>query len=249
MQTPGRKVVWFSCGAASAVAAKLAIDAYGDDCTVVYCDTLSSEHPDNARFFNEVQDWLGRKIEVIRSEKYRTIDDVFEKTKFMASPFGARCTTELKKLPREAFQDSRDTHIFGYTVEEERRASLFEDHNPTLNVEWILIDRQVTKQRCLGVIEQAGIALPQMYQLGFDHNNCPGCVKSSSPGYWNKVRRHFPETFARRAAQSRAINCRLVKVDGQRVFLDELPPTLTARTMTLTAAPSVRSHSSPTVNK
>lgn len=226
MQTPGRKVVWFSCGAASAVAAKLAIDAYGDDCTVVYCDTLASEHPDNARFFNEVEHWLGRKIEVIRSEKYRTIDDVFEKTRFMASRLGARCTTELKKLPREAFQDSRDTHIFGYTAEEERRASLFEEYNPTLSVEWILIDRQVTKQRCLGVIEQAGIALPQMYQLGFDHNNCPGCVKSSSPGYWNKVRRHFPETFARRATQSRAINCRLVKIDGQRVFLDELPPHL-----------------------
>lgn len=99
MQTPGRKVVWFSCGAASAVAAKLAIDAYGDACTVVYCDTLSSEHPDNARFFRDVEHWLGRKIEVIRSEKYRDIDDVFEKTRFMASPFGARCTTELKKLP------------------------------------------------------------------------------------------------------------------------------------------------------
>lgn len=29
-----RRLVWFSCGAASAVAAKLAVDKYGDGCEV-----------------------------------------------------------------------------------------------------------------------------------------------------------------------------------------------------------------------
>lgn len=221
-----RIVVWFSCGAASAVAAKLAVETYGDRCHVVYCDTLASEHPDNARFFADVERWIGRKITIIRSEKYATIDDVFERTRFMSSPFGARCTTELKKLPREAFQEPSDTHVFGYTSEETRRADSFEEHNPTLVVEWLLIDRGVTKQRCLGMLEQAGITLPEMYKLGFDHNNCPGCVKSQAPGYWNRVRRNFPDVFDRRVKQSRLIGVRLVKVDGERVFLDELPPDL-----------------------
>ena len=221
-----RIVVWFSCGAASAVAAKLAVETYGDRCHVVYCDTLASEHPDNARFFADVERWIGRKITIIRSEKYATIDDVFERTRFMSSPFGARCTTELKKLPREAFQEPSDTHVFGYTSEETRRAASFEDHNPTLTVEWLLIDRGVTKQRCLGMLEQAGIKLPAMYSLGFDHNNCPGCVKSQAAGYWNRVRRNFPDVFERRVKQSRLIGVRLVKVDGERVFLDELPPDL-----------------------
>ena len=49
-----RHVVWFSCGAASAIAAKVAVEKYGDSVEVVYCDTLSSEHPDNARFYREV---------------------------------------------------------------------------------------------------------------------------------------------------------------------------------------------------
>ena len=221
-----RIVVWFSCGAASAVAAKLAVETYGDRCHVVYCDTLASEHPDNARFFADVERWIGRKITIIRSEKYATIDDVFERTRFMSSPFGARCTTELKKLPREAFQEPSDTHIFGYTSEETRRADSFEEHNPTLVVEWLLIDRGVTKQRCLGMLEQAEITLPEMYKLGFDHNNCPGCVKSQAPGYWNRVRRNFPEVFDRRVKQSRLIGVRLVKIDGERVFLDELPADL-----------------------
>jgi hypothetical protein len=218
-----RTVVWFCCGAASAYAAKLAKERYGDDCTVVYCDTMSAEHPDNARFFRDVERWIGSPIEVIRSQAYADIDDVFQRTRYMAGIAGARCTTEMKKLPRIAFQNNADTHIFGYTIEEKKRAAHFEDANPTLSVEWLLIDGGVTKQDCKDALADAGIALPAMYALGFEHNNCIGCVKSTSGGYWNRVRRLFPDVFARRARQSRLIGARLVRVDGERVFLDELP--------------------------
>ena len=219
-----RILVWFSCGAASAYAAKLAVLKYGSRCTVVYCDTLASEHPDNGRFFDDVQRWIGIPITIIRSDRYADIDDVFVKTRYMAGIAGARCTTELKKMPRLAFQQSSDTHIFGYTVEEAKRAATFESNNPELDVEWILMDLEVTKQTCKDALAEAGIALPAMYDLGFEHNNCIGCPKSTSPGYWNRVRRLFPDTFARRAHQSRLIGARLVRVEGNRVFLDELPP-------------------------
>lgn len=224
-----RVLAWFSCGAASAVAAKLVVEAYGPRAEVVYCDTLATEHADNARFFADVQRWIGRDIRVIRSAKYATIDEVFERRKYMAGRRGAICTTEMKKIPREAFQHPNDTHVFGYTAEEQRRADRFEGENPALAVEWILIDRGIAKDDCKRIVVAAGIALPKLYDLGFDHNNCLGCVKSQSPGYWNRVRRQFPEVFARRAAQSRAIGARLVIIgrDGKkniRCFLDELPP-------------------------
>lgn len=219
-----RVVAWFSCGAASAVASKLAVDKYGDKCFVVYCDTLSAEHPDNERFLRDVERWLGRKIEVIRSSKYASVDDVFEKTRFMAGRHGARCTAEMKKLPRELFQRETDTHIFGFTREEHRRAAEFDVRNPALHTRWLLIDNGISKQDCLNRLSAAGIALPQMYALGFEHNNCIGCVKSTSPGYWNRVRRLFPEVFERRARVSREIGARLVRVSGSRVFLDELSP-------------------------
>ncbi len=219
-----RRVVWFSCGAASAVAAKLAVDSYGPACEVVYCDTLATEHPDNARFFADVERWIGREITVIRSDRHATVDEVFERTRYMAGIAGARCTTELKKLPRERFQLETDTHIFGYTAEETKRAQSFEDHNPGLYVEWLLIELGVTKAECLRLLGEAGIAPPAMYALGFDHNNCIGCPKATSPGYWNRIRRLFPEVFARRARQSRELNARLVRVKGQRIFLDMLPP-------------------------
>lgn len=225
-----KRIVWFSCGAASAVAAKLAVEKYGNGVRVIYCDTMSTEHPDNKRFFDEVQAWIGKPIEVIRSDKYASINDVFEKTRYMAGPAGARCTLEMKKAPREAMQQPDDIHIFGYTFDEQKRAEDFEDReqNRSLQVEWILIDFEVTKERCLELLAAEGIKLPKMYELGFDHNNCLGCVKSQSPGYWNKVRRLFPQVWELRRVQSRCLGVRLATVyrDGKKVrlFLDEVPP-------------------------
>lgn len=71
--TSRRVLAWFSCGDASAVAAKLAVEKHGDACEVLYCDTFAYEHPDNRRFFADVEKWLGRQIEVIRSDEYRDI--------------------------------------------------------------------------------------------------------------------------------------------------------------------------------
>lgn len=219
-----RVVVWFSCGAASAVAAKLAIEKYGTHACVVYCDTMQSEHPDNARFFDDVQRWLRREIITIKSTKYKSVDDVFEKRAYMAGIKGAVCTTEMKKIPRFHFQLPDDVHIFGFTDEEQRRITNFEQHNPDLRLDWILRDSGYSKKRCLYTLEQAGIQLPEMYRLGFANNNCLGCVKATSPTYWQRVRRNFPEVFERRAKRSREIGARLVRINNERKFLDELPP-------------------------
>jgi hypothetical protein len=222
-----RRLAWFSCGAASAVAAKMAVEKYGARCEVVYCDTLASEHPDNARFMADVERWIGCPIRIIRSEKYATIDDDFERRRYMSGVAGALCTVEMKKVPREAMQRPDDTHIFGYTFEEQRRADSFEENNPTLSVEWILVDTFTRKADCLRILREAGIELPAMYGLGFDHNNCLGCVKAQSPAYWNKVRALFPEVWERRVRQSRLLGVRLARVGDERVFLDEVPPDAT----------------------
>lgn len=216
-----RHIVWFSCGAASACAAKLAVDAY--DAEVIYCDTMRTEHPDNARFFKDIGNWIGKPIQTIASTSFASIDDVFKRTRYMAGPSGARCTVEMKKIPREQYQHPDDVHIFGYTADEHKRASNFEDRNPALNVEWILIDRKMTKKGCLHFLDTVGIKLPIMYELGFEHNNCLGCVKAQSAGYWNRIRRLFPLVFARRVRQSRLLGVRLVYWKGGLIFLDELP--------------------------
>jgi hypothetical protein len=221
-----RLICWFSCGAASAVATKKAIELYGNDYAVVpvNCDTRPSEHSDNYRFTTECEQWFGRPIVHIRSDKYGTVDDVFEQTRYMSGPKGARCTTELKKLPRHVFATPDDWHAFGFTADEPKRIREFATRNPELKLKWILADLGIKKSDCYKTISKAGIELPAMYQLGFRNNNCPGCVKASSPWYWDQVRTHFPEVFRRRCEQSRKIGCRLVEIHHhERIFLDELP--------------------------
>jgi hypothetical protein len=223
-----RVLCWFSCGAASALAAKLAIDKYGDRCEVLYCDTLKYEHPDNVRFLMDVQGWIGRPIELLRSTEYTDIFDVYDRTGWLVGPGGARCTTELKKKVRRRYQHPDDIHVFGFTVEEQHRIQQLETGEPDLQCDWLLRDRSIRKNGCYSALFRAGITLPAMYRLGYKNNNCIGCVKGQM-GYWNKIRVDFPEAFARMAAQERKMNVAINKSyagDGKRklVFLDELPP-------------------------
>lgn len=221
-----RIIDWFSCGAASAVASKKTLEFFPDrDVRIVCCDTRPSEHPDNYRFSADVEKWLGRPIEFIRNSAFETVDDVFEERRYMSGIKGARCTQELKKIPRLHYQAADDTHVFGFTFEEyKKRIVPFEQRNPALKLDHILWRLKITKSDCYRIIKEAGIELPVMYQLGFNNNNCPGCVKASSPWYWSMVRRHFPEVFKRRCEQSRELGVRLVEIKHHdRIFLDELP--------------------------
>lgn len=223
MDAPTRVLVWFSCGAASAVAAKLAVDKYGDRVEVVYCNTLASEHPDNERFLKDVERWVGKQVTIIRSQKYASVDEVFEKTRYMSGVSGARCTVEMKKLPRLKFQQPDDLHIFGLTADEGQRITRFTADHPDLDLEWNLQDAWLDKNDCLRVLVDAGIVLPAMYGLGYRNNNCIGCVKATSAKYWAMVRRDFPDVFERRARQSRELGVRLTRFKGERIFLDQLP--------------------------
>jgi 3'-phosphoadenosine 5'-phosphosulfate sulfotransferase (PAPS reductase)/FAD synthetase len=225
-----RVLCWFSCGAASAVAAKLTVDRYKNAPTtrveVVYCDTLAFEHPDNVRFLADVETWLGVPVKFLRSATYTDIFDVFRKTGWLVGPKGARCTAELKRNVRKAYEAPGDLHVFGFTAEERHRIDRFEIQNPSTFCEWPLYDAGLTKRGCYEMIGEAGIKLPEMYSLGYRNNNCIGCVKGQS-GYWNKIRKDFPEAFDRMAKMERELNAAINKryVNGKRirVFLDELP--------------------------
>jgi hypothetical protein len=81
------------------------------------------------------------------------------------------------------------------------------------------IEKNLTKENCIGLIKEVGIAVPAMYLLGFNNNNCIGCVKGGM-GYWNNVRKHFPENFNRMALIEREVGHSCIK----GTFLDELDP-------------------------
>lgn len=220
-------VVWFSCGAASAAALKLTLERYpGEDVRAVN-QPIAEEHPDNRRFLRDVADWCGVEIETYTASKWPTASavDVWEKRKAMSFPKGAPCTVHLKKEARQEWEARHkpDWHVLGFTAEERARHERFVQTERE-NVLPVLIDAGMTKAHCGDMIRAAGIRLPEIYDHGFPNANCLGCVKATSPTYWNLVRREFPEVFAQRAEQSRRLGARLVRVENERIFLDELDP-------------------------
>lgn len=221
--------VWFSCGAASAAAAKLTVEAYGAHNTVrvLNCPILE-EGEDNRRFLADVERWIGQPIETVTNPKYPNCStrEVWDKRGAMSFPNGAPCTVHLKKEARQIWEavNRVDWHVLGFTADEKKRHERFV-MTERENVLAILITAGMTKQDCLNFVATAGIELPDSYRDGFPNANCRkcGCVKATSPTYWNHMRKVEPDGFAETAAQSRRLGARLVRYKGQRIFLDELP--------------------------
>lgn len=218
-----RTIIWFSCGAASAIAAKMTL-AGNPEAIAVYCET-GQEHEDSRRFMADCVRWFNAPITSIKSDEYADTWDVWEKTHWLAGIEGARCTTELKVKPRLAFQRPDDIHVFGYTANRRdvERATNLRTNYPELTIRTPLIDKGITKAATLAMIEQAGIAIPIPYKLGFHNNNCKTCVKATSPDYWALVRKSYPEDFARMAKLSRDLDVRLTRINDERRFIDEIP--------------------------
>jgi len=219
-------VVWFSCGAASAVAAKLTVEKYGEIHNVLIVNNpIKEEDSDNIRFKNDIEKWIGQPIIEAKNKDYpnASIVEIFEKRKYMSGVAGAPCTMLLKKEARYQFELNHeiDWHVLGFTVDEKHRHDRFVK-GERANTIPVLIDAGYTKTMCFDELVMAGIKLPAAYD-NFANANCDGCVKASSPTYWNLVRKLKPDVFKSRSEQSRRFGVKLVKYKGERIFLDDLP--------------------------
>jgi 3'-phosphoadenosine 5'-phosphosulfate sulfotransferase (PAPS reductase)/FAD synthetase len=191
-----RIVCQFSCGAASAVATKLALADYGSTHDVQIINAfLANEEADNRRFAQDCEAWFGQPITVLRDEKYGAdAHEVFRRERYIKGRIGAPCTKILKRRLLDTWKQPGDVMVFGYTAEEADRLENFRARNPDRPVIAPLIDRGLSKDDCKAILLRAGIELPLMYRMGYDNANCIGCVKGGE-GYFRAIRQDFPEQF------------------------------------------------------
>lgn len=209
-------IAWVSGGAASAIACHLFyLECLKHNPVIlplfVRIDPLS-EHPDTQRFVDECSLKLfdGIPIHVISvhthgSSIYKDCHshyDILRKVKGIRFVSGAPCTRILKREVRDRFEgeNSLNSHIWGFCKGEEKRMEQMKaqpgfHHFP-------LIEHGLTKQDCFALLEKKGILLPEMYRLGFSNNNCLNCVKGGM-GYFNHMRKVFPEEFKKMAILER----------------------------------------------
>lgn len=193
-----RIVCQFSCGAASAVATKLAIAQHGEQVVIVNA-FIHEEHSDNRRFAADCEKWFGREIINLRDTKYdASAIKVFETVGYIKGPQGAACTSRIKRGLLRTFERPGDVLVIGYTAEEQWRLDDWIENWPDRPILAPLIERGLTKEDCKAMVLRAGIRLPHMYELGYDNANCIGCVKGGL-GYFRAIREDFPANFERLA--------------------------------------------------
>lgn len=183
---------------------------------------VSNQHPDSLRFLRDCEALLGREIEILKSSRYESVEDVIDHVRYINGTKGAPCSKWLKREVRREWERKNfehHTYVWGFDINEVARAKELERTMSDYDHEFPLIEHRLSKADCHGMALQLGLIRPKMYELGYPNNNCIGCVKGGM-GYWNKIRYDFPEVFERRARQERAIghSC----ING--IYLDELEP-------------------------
>lgn len=142
----------------------------------------------------------------------------------------------MKFAPRMNFELPSDLHHWGYTadkVDAKRFEGMVADY-PLLKQRAPLIEYGLKKRDTHEILRQHGVKRPIVYDLGMPNGNCIGCVKASSPAYWALIRKHFPETFARRCEQARRFGAKLVILrvekgpDGRRQNIRGFPDEIAA---------------------
>lgn len=212
-----KKVCWLSAGVSSFIAGYLAegVDEF------IYID-VEDQHPDSMRFIKDCEKFLEKPIKILKSP-YGSVEWVVKQFRYINGAYGARCTQVLKKRVRKEWEEANKeydiTYVWGFDLEERHRAAQLLESMPEFNHEFPLIDKMLTKEDAHAILDRLGIRRPTMYDMGYQNNNCIGCVKGGM-GYWNKIRKDFPDVFERRAKLEREIGHSCIK----GVFLDELDP-------------------------
>lgn len=196
------EISWFSAGVSSAVATKIALDTF-PDLKIIYTH-IEDQHEDTLRFINDCEKWFDRKVLVLQSDKYKTVDDACRALAYLTGNSGAACTRVLKKRVRQEWEkenlpDTPNKHIYiwGIDIEETQRVSRIVKANQDFQHIFPLIENNITKDIAHGMLKKANIKRPYMYDLGYPNNNCIGCIRGGM-GYWNRIRKDFPAVFKAR---------------------------------------------------
>ena len=215
-------VAWFSCGVSSAMVCYLCRKELDE---IIY-QHIDDQHPDSLRFLRDFEKLIGKPI-TIKQSAYKSVEAVCRAFGFLKGAYGARCTDVLKKRERKEWErqhQGRHTYFWGLDCTEHQRVDGILRAMPNYDHRFPLIERSMTKQDAHELANRLGLRRPAMYDLGYNNNNCIGCLKGGI-GYWNKIRRDFPDVFYTRARLERDLGRFILKdSDGKPLWLDELDP-------------------------
>lgn len=146
----------------------------------IYID-IENQHEDSMRFIKDCEMALGKPIQILQSP-YKSKENVIKTFRYINGVAGAKCTEVLKKRPRkeweEKHKDYEITYVWGFDIEERKRADRLLESMPDFHHEFPLIEKNLSKSDVHGLFDRLfDFPRPKMYDMGYKNNNCIGCVK------------------------------------------------------------------------
>jgi len=204
--TPSRCVAFFSGGASSWAAGKLAAGKYGrENTTLLFTDT-KIEDPDLYRFLHQGAENIG--AELIWIADGRSPWQVFHDEKIIGNTRIDPCSKILKRnLAQRWLKANREPEstslVFGLDWTEAHR---FDDGNGRgvknryASLGWPHVEALCTlsplmaRWDVMDWLRREGLQRPRLYDLGFAHNNGGACIKAGL-GHWTHLLRTLPDVF------------------------------------------------------
>lgn len=195
-----KHIIQYSGGLCSFFTAKRVIEKYGKDNTLLlFCDTLI-EDEDLYRFIDDSVNYFG--CEFIRVADGRTPFQVYKDYNFLGNSRVAHCTKILK------IKQARDYLEKNFSPEEcvlylgidwtelHRQPAIIKNWQP-YKVEFPMSENPLMdKEQMKSELAKIGIEEPNLYKLGFVHNNCGGFCCKAGQGHWKRVLETMPNKFA-----------------------------------------------------
>lgn len=197
-------IVQVSGGLTSFEALRRTLDRYGKENTHAYFADTLQEDEDCYRFIEDQRRYFGIEIEQVCDG--RTIWQTWKDRRFITLrlPNGADiapCSQELKRNAIDRvitgrYRRGEYVRVFGYEWSEiDRMSRLEQDIAP--EKAWFPLAEPPYVDKChiSNFLDSIGIAVPRLYTLGFEHNNCGGgCVKAGQ-AHWAHLWFTMPERY------------------------------------------------------
>lgn len=195
-------VVQYSGGIESWAAARRVIAEHGpSDVVLLFADTLV-EDPDLYRFLDQTSAQFGIPVTVVADG--RTPFEVYQDRRFLGNSLIAPCSKFLKQIPCRTWLEANaepDNTILYVGIDHEEGAR----RTPGIVAGWapwkvrfpMNEPPYLSKQDMFDLCEnQHGIRVPEMYKLGFAHNNCGGVCVRAGQKHWKHLHKVHPARYA-----------------------------------------------------
>ena len=195
------RILAYSGGVASAYCISLIPDA-----DVIYFNDTKWEHPDLYRFNRDVERHFGVSITI--DSDGRSPEQVFMDQHMLGNNRAPICSRILKAERLQKFAKPGDTLYFGIMLDELPRAARIRSIYSGLGIdtEFPMIRDDKAKDKAFDYFRDAGIEVPYLYRIGFDHNNCSGgCVRAGKRS-WARLYQFDRATYEDRSRVEREFN-------------------------------------------